>query len=212
MININDLQLRDLLPSSLKSSADMLAICDALQPEFDEIIAAIPQVLFIPNIHNQPPAILEHLAWERNLDAEEGWELSDSEEQKINLILNAFQIQRYKGTKFAIRKALELVGIEAEIQPWFNYGGQPFNFKVIINRETAFSFSKLQLLDRYINKSQSARDLGTIEIMFNVSTKLYFAGGCTTQHISEVRPLLTTKQFISIACGTEIFSEPPILN
>ena len=105
MIDILNLQLKDLLPSSLKSDPSIVAICEATQEQFNQITAAIMSVLFIPNIQNQPPEILEHLAWERNLEAEEGWELSDSEEQKIELILNAYEIQRYKGTRFAIIKS-----------------------------------------------------------------------------------------------------------
>lgn len=212
MIDILNLQLKDLLPSSLKSDPSIIAICEATQEQFNEITAAIMSVLFIPNIQNQPPEILEHLAWGRNLEAEEGWELSDSEEQKIELILNAYEIQRYKGTRFAIIKSLELLGINAEFQKWTEYGGDPYHFKIIINRNTAFSAEQLRLVESYISKTQSERDVGTIEIMFNVDSSVYFAAGCLSDFTTEVNQLITERQYIGIGCHVGITVTPPLLN
>lgn len=212
MIDILNLQLKDLLPSSLKSDPSIVAICEATQEQFNQITAAIMSVLFIPNIQNQPPEILEHLAWERNLEAEEGWELSDSEEQKIELILNAYEIQRYKGTRFAIIKSLELLGISAEFQKWTEYGGDPYHFKIVINRSNAFSAEQLRLVERYISKTQSERDVGTIEIIFNVDSPVYFAAGCLSDFTTEVNQLITERQYIGIGCHTTITVTPPLLN
>lgn len=211
MIDIQNLQLKDLLPSSLKSDPSIVAICEAAQEQFNQITAALMSVLFIPNIQNQPEEVLQHLAWGRNLEAEEGWELSDSEEQKIELILNAYEIQRYKGTRFAIIRSLELLGINAEFQKWTEYGGDPYHFKIIINRDTAFSAEQLRLVERYISKTQSERDVGTIEITFNTDSPFYFCAGVVSDFTNETKPLQRGKQFMAIGAFIESVSVPPSL-
>lgn len=211
-MDILNMQIKELLPESLKTDPEAIKICDAAQPVFDRIKAAVTKLLLIPNIHQQPPEILEHLAWERNLEAEEGWELSDSEEQKIELILNAYEIQRYKGTRFAIIKSLQLLGINAEFQKWTEYGGDPYHFKIIINQSNAFSAEQLRLVERYISKTQAERDVGTIEIMFNVDSPVYFAAGCLSDFTTEVNQLITDRQYIGIGCHTTITVTPPLLN
>lgn len=211
-MDILNMQIKELLPESLKADPEAIKICDAAQPVFDRIKEAINKLLLIPNIHDQPPEILEHLAWERNLEAEEGWELSDSEEQKIELILNAYEIQRYKGTRFAIIKSLELLGISAEFQKWTEYGGDPYHFKIVINRSNAFSAEQLRLVERYISKTQSERDVGTIEIMFKIDSPVYFAAGCLSDFTTEVNQLITERQYIGIGCHVGITVTPPLLN
>lgn len=211
-MDILNMQIKELLPESLKADPEAVKICDAAQPVFDRIKEAISKLLLIPNIHDQPEEVLQHLAWERNLEAEEGWELSDSEEQKIELILNAYEIQRYKGTRYAIIKSLELLGINAEFQKWTEYGGDPYHFKIIINRNTAFSPEQLRLVERYISKTQSERDVGTIEIMFNVDSPVYFAAGCLSDFTTEVNQLITERQYIGIGCHVGITVTPPLLN
>ena len=59
MMQLTDLKLIDLCPSSLKNNPDIIAICQALQPEFDEVDSEIDNVLFIPNLENQPDDVLE---------------------------------------------------------------------------------------------------------------------------------------------------------
>jgi len=210
-MDILNMQLKELLPESLKADPEAVKICDAAQPVFDRIKAAINKLLLIPNIHTQPEEILQHLAWERNLEAEEGWELSDSEEQKIELILNAYEIQRYKGTRFAIIKSLELLGINAQFQKWTEYGGDPYHFKIIINRDTAFSAEQLRLVERYISKTQSERDVGTIEITFNTDSPFYFCAGGVSDFTNETKPPLRSKQFMVIGTFIDSVSIPPAL-
>ena len=65
MMQLTDLKLIDLCPSSLKNDPEIIAISEALQPEFDAVDSEIGSILFIPNLEKQPNDVLEHLAWER---------------------------------------------------------------------------------------------------------------------------------------------------
>ena len=53
-----------------------------------------------------------------------------SEGEARRLILNAFEIHRYAGTLYAVKKALQTCFSDYEIKEWFDFDGKPFTFKL----------------------------------------------------------------------------------
>jgi len=81
-------------------------------------------------------------------------------EQRI-LIANALEIHRYKGTLYAVKKAIEVSFDEAFIMEWFDHNKKPYTFDVKVNIKAdtslvfgAFKFIKAREL---INSSKNAR-------------------------------------------------------
>ena len=64
-----------------------------------------------------------------------------SETEKRNLIKSSIKMHRYKGTKYAIEEIFKTLNIVGNVEEWFNYGGKPYYFKVI-----------LQIFNRSINE------------------------------------------------------------
>jgi len=52
---------------------------------------------------------------------------------KRRLIKSAIELHRYKGTKYALLKVLEALGLSGDIKEWFEYGGEPYRFKVYVS-------------------------------------------------------------------------------
>lgn len=177
MMQLTDLKLIDLCPSSLQNNPDIIAICQALQPEFDAVDSEIDNILFMPNLENQPDYVLEHLAWERKLGSEDGWLLADTNDKKVNLIRNAYEIKRYKGTPYAVEKALELVGLTGTIQEWFEYGGAPYWFRINIDGTQNFTPQQLDLLDYYVIKNKNTRSWCMLIVSTTKSSKFNVAAG-----------------------------------
>ena len=46
------------------------------------------------------------------------------------LIKSAIELHRYKGTPWAVRRALELLGLRVDVQEWFDIGSAPYTFRV----------------------------------------------------------------------------------
>lgn len=108
-------------------------------------------------IDNVPSDALPHLAEQYHITGNEGWLQALSESEKRNLIKSAIKMHRYKGTKYAIEEIFNTLNIVGNVKEWFNYGGKPYYFKVIlqifnrsINEETE---EKLRaLIDEYKNE------------------------------------------------------------
>lgn len=177
MMQLTDLKLIDLCPSSLKNDPEIIAISEALQPEFDAVDSEIGSILFIPNLEKQPNDVLEHLAWERKLGSEDGWLLADIHDKKVNLIRNAYEIKRYKGTPYAVKKALELVGLTGVVQEWFEYGGAPYWFRINIDGTQNFTPQQLDLLDYYVIKNKNTRSWCMLIVSTTKNVKLNVAAG-----------------------------------
>lgn len=95
-----------LLPSSL--SQPHLEIFDVLMKmRLDSIQIDKILVYLIESVDSKA---LYYLAEQFDLLGHKGWKLADTDEKKRRLIKNAIELHRYKGTVYAIRKALSALG------------------------------------------------------------------------------------------------------
>lgn len=104
---------------------------------FDEICAERfneldIECVLISIIDKIPSDALPHLAEQYHITGNEGWLQAVKEEEKRNLIKSSIKMHRYKGTKYAIKEIFKTLNIFGDIEEWFNYGGQPYYFKVIL--------------------------------------------------------------------------------
>ena len=78
-----------------------------------------------------PPHLLKHLAlmYGVNIDGL-------SEEEQRNLINRAFDIYRHLGTPYALKEALSVIGIDAEILEWYESEDElnPYNFGLKLSK------------------------------------------------------------------------------
>ena len=95
-------------------------------------------VLNLTNIDTISPDTLPHLAEQYHITGDEGWIYCKNETEKRTLLKNAVQLHKYRGTKYAIIKALEVLNLDANISEWFEYNGEPFFFKVFVNLQYSF--------------------------------------------------------------------------
>lgn len=156
--------------------SDLAPVNDINLKIFDEILEErfskidIESVL-VSIIDNVPSDALPHLAEQYHITGNEGWIQALSEDEKRNLIKSSIKMHRYKGTKYAIEEIFKTLNIVGSVTEWFDYGGEPYYFKVIlqifnrsINEETE---NKLRaLIDEYKNERSWLE-----EIQFHLSTK-----------------------------------------
>jgi len=120
--------IKELTPSSIK---DLQYLVDTFDTSFEEIQNQIINALILPRIDQiTDENLLDLLAWQLHI---EGYELATTIDQKISMIKNAFLLHQYKGTPYAIKQVFESLGITAELQEWFEYGGNPYMFKILLD-------------------------------------------------------------------------------
>lgn len=125
IIELKDLSLKDITPSSLQKDTNIQGIIAAVDPELQEITGDIPQASVISQTQTFSDDILDHIAWQNHTDF---YELAKSTEMKRDAIKSALKLHMKKGTVWAIKEALRLIDIEAEFVPWWEFDGSPYTF------------------------------------------------------------------------------------
>jgi phage tail P2-like protein len=74
-----------------------------------------------------PEHLLSYLAWGFSVEV---WDSSWSVEQKRQVLVDAVQVHRAKGTVGSVRRALSGIGFRTDIAEWFDYAGDPHTFRV----------------------------------------------------------------------------------
>jgi phage tail P2-like protein len=121
----------DIVPSSIRDDPQVIAACEAIDQELQEIAAEIPSILFWPFVDEQVPPLLDILAWELHVDVWEGWEGDLDIETKIQLINQSIDFHRHKGTRYAVDQILKTVFKQGTVSEWFEYSGRPYFFRIL---------------------------------------------------------------------------------
>lgn len=166
--------------------SDLAPVNDINLKVFDEILEEqfskidVKSVL-VTIIDNAPSDALPHLAEQYHITGNEGWIHAKTENEKRSLIKSAIKIHRYKGTKFALQELFKTLNLNGQIYEWFNYGGEPYHFKVDFNLQKFFdeNFEK-ELLD-LINENKNVRSVLEALIIYLYNKKrLVFANAVIT--------------------------------
>lgn len=184
--------IRDLSTEALNELIDRLGTIDLT-----------PLLIYI--IDNVDKSALPHLAWQFHI---EGWELAETEEEKRALIKKAIELHRYKGTRWAVKEALNALNIQADIKEWFEPegSGEPytFNIKLAFEKDVKNISYLVGVIDKYKNvRSHAYIDY---EIIRNILYRIFSGSLFDIKHeggltISKNAPLSSS--------GAGIFSFAP---
>ncbi|MFZ1873246.1 MAG: phage tail protein I [Chania sp.] len=96
-----------------------------------------------------PVDLLPYLAWALSVDQwDKGWAV----ERKIEAIQQSYWIHRRKGTRAAVRRAIESMGFSATFAEWFDTGDRPGTFRLEIDvNDVGLTSKTLDELNRLID-------------------------------------------------------------
>ena len=161
-----------LIPDSITSEETI--IFNELFARFGEI-DLIPMLVYL--VDYVDASALPHLAWQFHVTDNEGWKLAITEAEKRRLIKNAIPAHKIKGKVKGVKFVLETLGFLVELQEWFEYGGDPYHFKIglsLVDREyDSETFNNLiNLIDEYKNV-RSVLDEISIESQFTMNPNCF---------------------------------------
>lgn len=151
MLNLyDDSTIKQTLPESIKNDKEVQSICDAIQPKFDTAYGDILNVLLLPRLDELSEALLDELAWQYHVDFyRDNYPL----ETKRTLIRSAIERHRIKGTPAVVQEVVKTCYQYAVIEEWFEYGGDPYYFRILLRAEDPappLSIGEVvQLIDAY---------------------------------------------------------------
>ena len=170
----------DLLPSNALSSERALSLAARFG---DDILPEDIKKLWRPQ--EAPAAFLPFLAWGLHVDF---WRDELDSQAKRNLIAGSFEWHRLEGTFGAIRRICTAVFGETRVLPWYEYGGEPYGFRVTTEGRMG-TIEDWEALRKAIWFAQALRDwLDGIEIHRNLRLDLYHGTATFRSGLHEIRP------------------------
>lgn len=129
MINILDVKLSDLLPSSF-DTVEIKALNNVVTFSLYLLQKYIDNANFTVNIDNVSEKIIDYLACEyRTPYYDEALNLKT----KRNLVKSTMLTYQKIGTTNIIKEYLNTLNEETDVAEWYDYDGQPYNFKIFLN-------------------------------------------------------------------------------
>jgi len=218
MINLKENTLLREIPSNLLHDKNVVNLATSLQSSLDKMLEWSDKINYKMHLESLPDEILDHLLWENHITWREGLSLVINRQQKILLIENAIKLHRIKGTPAAIELIFEILDLKAKVEEWFEYGGDPYHFRLMINATNrglkedelnnlemlVFEYknvrSYLELLTIYLEQSTTNKSLATgnvgedvtvypiIKYVVNTALKQYHGSNTITGETITVYP------------------------
>lgn len=119
----------DLLPESVRHAPEFQAAAAILDAREAELREAIRGLVIWPRLDEQSGPILVHLATRMHVDA---WDGAWSDAQRRQAIRDSPGVHRFKGTPGSVGMAISVFA-GVRVQEWFEYGGQPYRFRLYLD-------------------------------------------------------------------------------
>lgn len=163
--------LLDILPQNLLADAQIYAAARALDDELQKVTAATRDALILPRIDELSEEVVDLLAWQWSVDF---YDELKSLAEKRNAVKQSIAMHRIKGTRRAVELALHIVYTSGEVSEWFEYGGQPYYFRVRFIEPENIRTEDVDRVIRIINAVKNMRSwLESIGFMRHVPMGLY---------------------------------------
>lgn len=152
MNNIEDYFIHKNLPQSLdkKNVQEVAKVVDDTLLSFDKTIA---EVLIYPAIDMLGSELINTLAIQMHCDF---YDDTLPLAVRRNLVKNSIAWHRIKGTPAAVEQMIQTVYQTGVVEEWFDYGGEPFFFKVNLG-DSQITTQKIKNLIKMINVSKNVR-------------------------------------------------------
>ncbi|WP_314905018.1 phage tail protein I [Selenomonas artemidis] len=166
--------LVDLLPENILADPQLGAAARALDDELRRVTAAVQETLHLPRLNELPERVLDILAWQWHVDS---YDSAVDAETKRKLIRESIAWHRIKGTPAAVEKVIAAVYGDAKIEEWYEYGGQPYYFRIGKIKQSGIKLAEIAIVARTVHTVKNARSwINEIGFVRSVMTTIYIGG------------------------------------
>lgn len=187
MINLTNINVQKLLPSSINTDDNVKAIAKALDSPLDDVAKEIEYCLLLPRLDKLSENVVDELAWHYHVDF---YEDTLPVEKKRNLIRQSIAWHRHKGTPWAVEQVVTTVFQSAKILEWFEYGAAPYHFKVVFIQEPLTDTTQIDKLIDVIFSAKNTRSwCDELNFLSEQSGTNYVGGYTSIYDVIEVNPV-----------------------
>lgn len=144
-----------ILPPALTKDKSVVALAEVDAEALAARPAEINKARVIANIDGLDEAVLDILAHDFKID---WWDPNYSLEEKRQTFKDSWYVHKHMGTKAAVERAISAIYPHTRVLEWWEYGGEPYHFRLDINitNDTINSDKQRRVLQR-VNYYKSLR-------------------------------------------------------
>lgn len=117
-------------PPSLAVDTDKYALAKTVAEELSKLIGDCNKLLIYSRIDELDETLLDILAFDFNVS---WYWYNGTIETKRDQIKSCFYVHRHLGTKSALVTAISALCPGSDVEEWFEYGGEPYYFRIVID-------------------------------------------------------------------------------
>lgn len=152
-MQVKDMDLLALQTAVMRQDKSVQGFSAALTDQLRQLAEQVQQILIYGRIDELPEEILDILAWQFNVD----WYDAEADLMTKRQAVNDFLIiSRTRGTPAAVKRVVEIYFGSGSVEEWFDYGGEPYHFRVVTDNPAA-NAEKAELLIRAVDSVKNLR-------------------------------------------------------
>ena len=179
------------LPPALRSDPSVVVLSEVLAELLAARPAEIDRLLIYPAIDTLDEPLLDILARDFKVD---WWDPEYSLEEKRRTLKDSWRVHRLLGTRAAMETAISAIYPHTQVLEWFEYGGEPYHFRLHIN-----------VSDDNIESDKQRRVLSRLDTYKNLRSHLD-----TINYRMTARPAAVGAGTVCTHCGMRVGVEIPI--
>lgn len=201
-MKLTDLALLSLQTAFMQKDLTTQGFCAGLQSELRDAAVNAYRLLMYSNIDNLKDddfghSLADELAWQFHVDY---YDQTADIETKKKLVKQSIKIHRKKGTPQAVIDLLQTAfPTEAVLLEWFEYGGEPYHFRIIASEFDDVDVSEfLKALDSVKNARSYLDELRLFKVVFGYARNNIKAA---TVYTYEPKAIIGLAEPIMLAVG-----------
>ena len=163
------------LPVSISGDQKMVALAEVIAGALERNREELEGLAVYPHIDRLGEGLLDILARDFKVD---WWDGDYSLDEKRRTFATSWQVHKSLGTKGAVETALRAIYPNSAVLPWFEYGGNPYHFRLEIDlTEEQYSSGKPEMALRKVQYYKSLRDhMDEIQYTITIPAYLLYIG------------------------------------
>lgn len=135
------------LPPALQKDPSAVALAEAMADLLVRRQSEIEQLRIYPVIDRLDERLLDILAYDFKVD---WWDADYSLEEKRRTLKDSWRVHKLLGTKAAVEMAISAIYPRTTVLEWWEYGGEPYHFRLDINitNDSIDSVKQRRVLER----------------------------------------------------------------
>lgn len=220
--------LLDIVPENLLEDKHIRKITEVIDAALKDIYPETAYPALISRIDELDSDTIDSLAWQWHVDF---YDQNLSLNKRRTLVKNSIRWHMKKGTKAAVEEMVQTVFESGRVTEWFEYGGEPYHFKIDLLSAPRIVQEDLEKVVRVINSVKNTRSwldslgfiresegkqyygiaphlhkrYGVAQVLHAETSGNVFIGGVTTNHkankVKQVSPVYDATNQLSIYSG-----------